>query len=203
VSAYQACIELSRAGDISGAMQTLIASPQGARDMMLHWKSLKKRMKALARSASATVAKPNCLLPIKDWSPLVTTLKWDAAKTLLLHGRSGVGKTTLALYLTPTALVCRNLEDLQNFNPRKHGGIILDDCPIPRLRELQIALLDTTMTTSIGPMRYKNAILPAGTTRIITTNRTPEDTLILAPEIVRRTQCWNVTGFNNAVKNWD
>lgn len=123
----------------------------------------------------------------------------DPSKVLLIHGPSGLGKTSLASSLIPTALIVTELEALSDFNPLRHGGIIFDDCPLNRKdREMTLALLDNTKDRSIAgkgkwKMRYKNPKIPMLTPMIWCTNLYPTQFLLPFPEVTRRIEVWKAT----------
>jgi len=118
---------------------------------------------------------------------------WDTQLTLVLTGKTSVGKTALAKALLPNALMINHIDRLRNYNGL-YDGIIFDDMDFHHYpRESQIHLVDTYEDRDIHG-RHVNGYLPAGTSRIITTNRNPYDILNLSdPAIRRRVTCWEVT----------
>lgn len=98
-------------------------------------------------------------------------------KSLICHGKPGIGKTELAKSVLPGALWVTHMDDLGNFVAGEHTGIIFDDMEFGHLpRVAQIHLLDCDNDRSIH-VRYKTAHIPAGTKKIFTTN-TPEGRIV-------------------------
>lgn len=94
----------------------------------------------------------------------------ELKKTILLHGPSGTGKTSLAIAQFEQPLICGALDQLKGFRVGFHDGIVLDDCCLRKLTPAEaIQLVDTTFDRAIQ-LRYHPAVIPAGTPRIITTN---------------------------------
>lgn len=123
---------------------------------------------------------------------------WDKSKTLIIHGDSGNGKSTLATLLLPKALFISHLDGLGNFMESQHEGIILDDMSFLHLpREAQIHLVDTAFPRQIH-IRYKIVEIPRGTPKIITTNLTPAEVLNFNHDAIkRRTTSWQITKNKN------
>jgi len=90
--------------------------------------------------------------------------------SVILWGESGCGKTTLARVLLPKALIVSHMDDLCQFDNKKHDGIIFDDMAFNHIpREAQIHLVDNDISRSIH-CRYKVAKIPAKTYKLFTTN---------------------------------
>lgn len=88
----------------------------------------------------------------------------------IFWGEAGIGKTQYALAKLPDALVVSHIDDLKDFDPSIHHGIIFDDmdfCHLPVTS--QIHLLDWDMPRSIH-VRYGVATIPAQTVKVFTTN---------------------------------
>lgn len=95
--------------------------------------------------------------------------------TLFLSGRSGTGKTELAKALLHQrklkSVFIRNRHALKEFNVGLHQAILFDDIdPDEFTREEMINLVDVDNDSQIRVL-YGYADIPAGTIRIITTNR--------------------------------
>lgn len=97
--------------------------------------------------------------PIKDWS-----------KCHILWGESQIGKTQFALAHFKNPKLVRHLDDLKDFDQDEHDGIVFDDMSFNHLpRETQIHILDIENPSSIH-CRFFNALIPAYTKKIFTTN---------------------------------
>lgn len=193
--------ELARGQDYAGAVKCLEESPQGARDITLHPDILETLWK-LSRP-------PQVLPPCWDLETYGCLPQWDRSKALILHGRSGFKKSSLARSLMPTALFCSHMEDVRMLDRSQHEGLILDDMnfmgdPLPPHkgrwpRESQIHLVDYDFPRSLHA-RYKNIEIPAGTPKIFTTNLSPREMLMtMDPAIQRRTASWFVDGTTDVL----
>jgi hypothetical protein len=177
---------MEQTGDLSGAMKILEESPQGARDITLH-PSIADTLKALH-----PLPPPQ---PLWGSAAFPTHPPWDQSKVLILSGPSGLGKSSLAQALMPTALFCSSADQLKEFDPRRHEGIIFDDMNFLHWpRESQIHLVDFDFPRSIH-LRYRNALIPKNTPKIFTTNLNPLGILNCAdPAIRRRSTAWKISG---------
>jgi len=182
--------------NFEGALEVLRESAQGARDLLLH-PQLRSTLRMLARTDSSLpptrlLTDFGCVLP-----------PWDPSKSLILHGRSGLGKTMLARSLMPGALFVSQMDDLKKLVEAQWEGIIFDDMNWMGepgtgkgrwSRESQIHLVDYDYTRSIHG-RYYNAIVPSGTRKIFTTNLSPREILLVCDEAIRRrTTAWFIDG---------
>lgn len=183
VNCWQEARACARLGDMQTALTHLETSPQGALMLTLHGKAIRKELKKLL--PPQPVAPSPLLRPLSEFQMPA----WDRTLTLVLHGRSNVGKTSLAVSLIPSALVVNELDALRSFNPKKHTGIIFDDMPLPNNRELQLSLIDTSKDTQVK-VRYKNVKIPAGTPRVFGTNWEPANYFMQVPEVLRRIVTW-------------
>jgi len=196
MSAYQLARVKARRGDLSGALNCLEHSAQGARDLTISHKV----QSALEELVWKSQAVP--LVASWDLETFGSPPPWDRSKALILTGNSGLGKTCLARALMPTALFCNQIEDIRNFTTL-HNGIIFDDMnflgdPLTGKgawsREWQIHLVDFDYPRSLR-LRYKNFTIPAGTSKIFTTNLLAREILTVHDEAIRRrTTAWLVFG---------
>lgn len=95
---------------------------------------------------------------------------WNiGTKTLFITGKSGVGKTQLAITLLRKPLVVRHMDHLKKLN-ESHKGIIFDDMSFAHLpRVSNIHLVDIEVESQIN-VKHGCVCIPAGMPRIITTN---------------------------------
>lgn len=175
---------------MKAAIQSLAESPQGARDLTIHSDQV---MKGLAKIAHRRVAPAQ--FQLADF-PGLEGREWDRTKTLILHGRTGVGKTELAKSLLPEALFVTHLDMLRSYELGGYEGVIFDDMNfIQTWPEFYIGLTDTSEGREIHG-RNVNGYLPKGTPRIFTTNREPfgPGQLFCAatPAVMRRCQVWEI-----------
>lgn len=95
--------------------------------------------------------------------------------SILLYGPSGMGKTERAVAFFKRPLLVRSLDQARFFHPDRYDGVVFDDVSLAHLSpEEKIHILDGSRTGSVK-CRYSDGILPKGTKRIFTTNRTPND----------------------------
>lgn len=102
-------------------------------------------------------------------------------------GESGIGKTEYAKHLMPDALFVTHIDQLYQYDPDVHSGIIFDDMSFKHLpREAQIHLVDYDNHRAIH-VRYNTAFIPLGTKKIFTTNVPNGEIFLIAdPAIARR-----------------
>lgn len=187
--------------DYKGAVTALEESPQGCRDLLMH-PAMKQTLWELAQPEPISI-------PVRDLGTYGCLPQWDRSKALILHGRSFLGKSSLARSLMPTALFIRNIEDLKKFKVGVHQGIIFDDMNFmgePGTakgrwpRESQIHLVDYDYDSSIHG-RYYNTTIPAGTPKIFTTNLSPREILAVTEQAIeRRTTSWFIDGSIGALE---
>lgn len=96
---------------------------------------------------------------ISDW-----TTSW------LIHGAAGTGKTQFALSHFLNPLMVSHIDDLHDFDPEEHDGIIFDDMSFKHMPgDAIIHLLDIDHDRSIH-CRFFNAEIPAHTKKIFVHN---------------------------------
>lgn len=158
-------------------------------------------MKGLMKIAHRRKAEPQ--FQLADF-PGLEGHEWNTNKSLILHGRTGVGKTELAKAMLPNALFVTHIDMLRLFEGGDYEGIIFDDMNfIQNWPEFYIALTDTSEGREIHG-RHVNGFLPKGTPRIFTTNREP-----LGPgglftcdveAVRRRVQVWEVVSKEEIIE---
>ena len=182
-SLYVQVHQLAKEGKGAEAVNLLANHPKGARDLLLYGDLIQKSMAKLKKAKS-----PQINFKLEDFSLDWT---WDVTKTLVLTGKTNLGKTTLSHCLIQEvsklpALLIRHMDRVKEYDSNLWGGIIFDDMSFKHLhREAQIALTDTAFDTDIH-VRYSVATLPRETPRIITTNLDPYLILDLYDEAIRR-----------------
>lgn len=107
-------------------------------------------------------------------------------KSLILWGRSGIGKTEFAKALFPRSLMVSHMDQLKNFDSSKYEAIIFDDMDFKHIpREAQIHLFDFDNDRAIH-IRYGVAEIPRGTIKIFTTNNFNGEIFVADEAIERR-----------------
>lgn len=118
------------------------------------------------------VDKPQYCLSDYPWTPVT-----DWSKTVLFHGQGRIGKTEFAKAHFPGGyLEVNRMDQLRNYDPEKHEGIVFDDADaaIQKLeRSEKLALIEQEGRKAI-PGRNVDAMLPPHTKKIITTNIDPK-----------------------------
>jgi len=113
------------------------------------------------------------------WEPFT-----DWTLTYILCGNAGIGKTEFAVAHFNNPLLCTEIDQLLDYDPDEHDGIVFDDMDFKEIsRSTQIALVDQTMPRAIR-CRYRSPVIPRGTKKIFTCNSWPMD--IDDPAIRRR-----------------
>lgn len=128
---------------------------------------------AITRTVTVLSAKPT--IPKYENFKMPDELKfWDRSKQcLFIHGESGLGKTEFSKWLLGSCYLCSELDAIKEFDPLIHKGIIFDDITLGLLpKESVLSLIDLENTRQVK-CRYRNAVIPAGTPRIITSNSPP------------------------------
>lgn len=144
---------------------------------------------------NSTITEDDCLDTAKyvDASILnyFLTTVWEPSKVLVLHGDTGLGKTSMAkILISKPALMVSHLDDLKRFRPGYHKGILFDDVSVKHIPETgQIHLVDWYEPRSIH-VRYGTVFIPKNTPKIFTCNQYP---LSPNPAIDRRVQAVKCT----------
>ena len=114
-------------------------------------------------------------------------------------GPSGLGKTEFAVHQFKNPLLVTELDDLRNFDPTEHDGIVFDDMQFSYpewTTQKLIHLTDWDQTRTIK-CRYTNAIIPKHTRKVFTSNMPISETFQVgdpAGAIRRRiTDNWHIT----------
>lgn len=122
------------------------------------------------RHRATTVRSQPQIYPNYNWA-----FKCNFGRVLYLWGPSGFGKTQWAIHQFENPLLVSTLDELGNFSEGVHDGIVFDDFDVSVLdRETLIHLLDWDERRTIR-IRYKDAIIPAGTRKVFTSNKCPHD----------------------------
>ncbi len=107
---------------------------------------------------------------MEDFPVAWTGALLDFSKSVIIWGSPGCGKTQFALMIIGKALMVSHIDELQNYNPNVHDGIVFDDMSFNHIPvSAQIHLTDTDHERSIN-IRYGLAKIPANTRKIFTTN---------------------------------
>lgn len=129
-----------------------------------YWKGIQELAKVYqTKSESADYDLDSCCLRLN-------TVPRQFDKTEVIVGDSGIGKTQYALAHFEKPLLVSHIDDLRDFKPEEHDGIVFDDmdfhhCP----RTAQIHLVDKDQMRSIH-CRYSTASIPKNTKKIFTCN---------------------------------
>jgi hypothetical protein len=109
-------------------------------------------------------------------------------RSLIMYGKSGTGKTSLAKAIFKNPLIVTNLEKLKHLKP-EHDGIIFDDfCFRTLVYEQKIHLLDIETERDFS-VKFGHVVIGKGIPRIFTTNRNLEEfigTTVVPDELNRR-----------------
>jgi len=108
----------------------------------------------------------------------IATFKRDPIDTdildkysVVLSGMSGSGKTAFALAHFKKPLLVRHIDQLKNFSPADHDGLVFDDMSFNHWpAEANIHLFDLENDSHIN-CRYATGFIPSGFHRIFTTNK--------------------------------
>lgn len=154
---YLSCVELAKDGSIGDLWR------EYPDVMVKHFKGMSELVSRMRCSNHAPVRN----LDEFQWNINET---FDYSVSYVLWGESGIGKTSYARAILPTALVVSHLDALREYDPQLHGGIIFDDMSFLHMpRTAQIHLLDIDYERQIH-CRYSCAVIPANTKKIFTSN---------------------------------
>jgi len=135
------------------------------------------------------------LADFPNWTPIT-----DFTKSPIICGGAGLGKTEFALAHFKNALLVSEIDQLLDFDPDEHDGIVFDDMDFtdsgPKMnqgRSQQIAVTDNAMPRAVR-CRYRSPVIPRGTKKIFTCNNWCVD--VDDPAIARRIQ--QVLAFNRS-----
>lgn len=182
---------MASSGDLQAALSVLQAHPGPSRDLFINGEKIMHYLRSIGPAAT------NVQLAW-DLDSFGTLPEWKADTSLLLLGEPGIGKTSLARALIPTALFVSHLDKLRDFDPRQQGGIIFDDMTFLHLhREAQIHLVDKEFDRQIH-CRYRTAEIPAGTWKIFVSNRFPREIFLTDDKAIRRRlTIWKMLSVGN------
>ncbi len=164
--------------------------------MVKHWRGISRGILMLQNNDDVALFG-------QEKFPWTAEHKLDWSKTIILWGESGIGKTQWALSFFKKPLLVSEKDQLGLFD-NSYDGIIFDDMNFTGDAESkkgawpehnQIHLVDQDNTRAIR-IRYQDAIIPAHTKKIITTN--VENGWVVAldvPAIRRRTQVIHLKKF--------
>jgi len=179
---------LAKENKFEDAVEVLEMSERSSRDLTLYGTTILQNLSSLSETKQLAIARE-----LTSYSEL---FEWDRKRVLILKGSTNCGKTTLAASLLPMGLMVGHADMLLTLG-KGHDGIIMDDMSFKHWPdESQIQLLDTAVERHIH-VRYKVARIPAGTARIITTNKEASEILNMGnPAIARRVQVVHWWGWD-------
>jgi len=179
-SIWSEAIQAAKENGRKEALTMLENDSVAARSILIHREAIVRNLTAM----STRVKPPLFSL---DMFPAWNPNWWEKGqKTMILHGKSGCGKTCLAKAILPTALFVTHMDQLKNFDPEMNEGLIFDDMNFNHQpREAQIHLMDCYDDRTLH-VRYTTAEIPAGTPKIITTNLPPMQVCLLWDEAIKR-----------------
>lgn len=158
----------------------------GASDQQLwmnHWGTMVRCHRGIAKGRK--------MIKRKKYSArfALASFPWEACSELvtIVYGSSGIGKTQFAKAHFECALFVSHMDQLGEFDPEVHDGIVFDDMDFKHLpRSAQIHLVDSDEDRAIH-IRYGTASIPAGTKKIFTTNEPDGEIFAIDdPAIARR-----------------
>lgn len=188
---------LAAEGKVTEAIEALGEEERSARDLVLWGPKIKENLEAMTQSLHPIVK-----YPLESYQVPAEMMEMMGKKTIIITGRTGLGKTSLAKALLPTALMTRHLDLLRRYRPTSYQGIILDDMSFEHLHdEAQLALLDREDNTQVH-VRYGVANIPAGTPVIITSNK-PACAIVNInnPAIRRRIICFEMLSRDEIIES--
>lgn len=113
-------------------------------------------------------------------------INFDLSKSIIIWGDSGARKTSYVISRWPKICMVSHMDDLLNFKPDEHDGILFDDMDFQHIpRTAQIHLVDQTFDRSIH-IRYTTVTIPKNTLKVFTTNNANGMIFLDDPAINRR-----------------
>lgn len=98
-------------------------------------------------------------------------------RTVYISGPSGIGKTQWALAQFECPCLVSNLEDLKQFLPGHHDGLVFDDFTMSSMpSNAVIHLVDWDLPRTIN-VKYGSVTIPAFTRKIFTSNIKPQEAI--------------------------
>lgn len=188
---WRDALTLAREGNLDKATEVL--AWKKTRDWMMCREKILSALQAESTKVGPSPMEVSLHLTLDlDYHPLPV---WNRRKALIIYGAAGLGKTQLAKNLIPRYLLLSDLDDLRDFDPKKHDGIIFDDLSIyDQHIDRQVHLVDVCEDRKFKS-RYRNAFIPKGTPRIYTTHSVsgPLHLMKVYDEgISRRITCWHI-----------
>jgi len=177
---FQRVRDLAKEGNWKDALKLLIEEKPEEIRFLDKWE---KNLKTVARMFAQKTLKTK--YKIEDF--VEVDLKWKPRKqTLVISGKSGYGKTQFAKTLFKNPLIVRHMDKLKSFDELEHDGIIFDDMNFSHWpRESCIHLVDIEEDTDLN-VKCGMVTLPAGTPRVITTNRRSDEIFSSFDKAIRR-----------------
>lgn len=154
-----------------GQQRRLIDRIQGAKSLLEACEILGIEPKTVGDIKNLRSDKPTPDDCPKPYQSTVWTLPLPSEfRAIFIHGPTGTGKTQWAIHCFQNPLLVRSMDDLRGYNPKIHDGIVFDDMSFLHLpRTAIIHLVDWDLPSSIH-CRYTNALIPAHTPKIFTSN---------------------------------
>jgi len=148
--------------EVSFAQAMEILEKAAPRDMLIHGDSIER---ALRRKKKEKFVH-KVFLEDFNRGPLIR----KAGKSICLTGPSATGKTTFALAHFQNPMLVSDIDQLKEYRPGWHDGIVFDDMSFHHIPpEKVIYLVDQDYERTIR-CRHTNAVIPAHTAKIFTHN---------------------------------
>lgn len=175
-------IKLAQSGDPKGAFTTLVTV--APRDVLMRGPAaLKSSLRQLDQTPNEERR--------SDWEftehPRVAN--WDRSKySLVVVGKSGLGKTSYAKSLFKSPCVVTRIDGLKEYSQEKHDGLVFDDmCFEKHAPETQLHLTGVEDEPQLN-VKFGTVTIPRGTPRVFVRNYFPFSLPIRA-ELRRRIHC--------------
>lgn len=173
---YTKARKIAKTGDVKKALEVL-EHPKTARDLTLHGNAIERNLRTLVPKVNTNKYSIN---------QFIVDFEWDRSKSLVLWGPTNTGKTSLAKALLPNGLFVRHKDQLKKYATGEYEGIIFDDMCFDKWeREWIIAIVDIDDDTALD-VKHGYVEIPAGTPRIFTSNRSPENQLLANDDAIKR-----------------